>query len=158
MAEKPASRRWIGWALVASLGLNLAVVGLAAGAFLHGPPAPPSLEVRWIHVRALPAPYRRDLIKTMRAERRDWQARREALRDRRETLAAALRAEPYQAEAVSDAMFREREAADAAAERGMALLLEQIDRMTPEERDAYAEALLQDRRPGRPGKPGRPRD
>jgi hypothetical protein len=55
-------------------------------------------------------------------------------------------------------MFREREAADAAAERGMALLLEQIDRMTPEERDAYAEALLQDRGPGRPRKPGKPRD
>jgi hypothetical protein len=94
MAEAPRARRWIVWALVASLGLNLAILGLAAGAFMHGPPAPQPPEVRWVHVRALPGPYRREMVRSMHGERRDWQARRETLRDRRETLAAARRADP----------------------------------------------------------------
>ncbi len=54
-------RRWRDWLLVASLGLNLAILGLAAGAILRGPPermaAGPGL---WQYARALPDPYRQD--------------------------------------------------------------------------------------------------
>ena len=73
------------WALVASLGLNLAVVGLIAGALVKGPPPRPLPGIAlWHYARALPDPYRRDLGRALRDNRRDWIGPREALRGQRE--------------------------------------------------------------------------
>jgi uncharacterized membrane protein len=84
----------------------------------------------------------------MRGGREDWIGRRDAFRAQREALAEALTAEPFEIEAVEAAMTRERELGAELVRRGGDLLLAQIARMSPEERAAYAAALLEDRRGG----------
>ena len=153
MAEQPPRRNWLKWALIASLGLNLAFVGLVSGAVMRGPPGGGPGPGLWHYAHALPDPYRRDLGRALRASRGDWIGPREALRAQRADLAAALRAEPFEPEAAAAVLARERVLTGELAERGTALLLEQITRMTPDERAAYAEALLEDRHgPGHRGR------
>jgi uncharacterized membrane protein len=138
------SRSWLKWALVASLGLNLAVLGVIGGAILKGPPPGPMPGVAlWHYARALPDPYRRDLGRALRDSRRDWIGRREALRGQRAALAAALTAEPFDAAAVAEVLADERRISGELAARGTELLVAQIARMTPEERAAYAAALME---------------
>ena len=63
-------RRWMTWALVASLGLNLLGLGLIGGAWLKGPPPGPMPGVAlWRYARAMPDPYRHDLGRALRDSR-----------------------------------------------------------------------------------------
>ena len=78
-SDRGAAGRWPTGRLVASLGLNLAVVGLVAGLALKGPP-PPRRAARsgsGATARALPEPYRDDLSGTLRDSRArlGWTAR-----------------------------------------------------------------------------------
>ena len=106
MAEPAPRRSWMRWALVASLGLNLVFVGLIAGALIKGPPAPPVPGIGH-YVRALPEASRRDLGEALRASRPDWSGMREACA-RREALAAALTAEPFEPAAVAALLEEDR--------------------------------------------------
>lgn len=148
-ASPPKARRWMTWALVVSVGLNLAMLGLAAGVLLKGPRpdrvAGPALVQ---YARAMPRPYQRDLRRALRASRADWSGPREALRAQRGALADALVAEPFDAEAVLAILEREGALADDLAARGARLLMEQIGRMSAQDRAAYAAALRQSRRGG----------
>jgi len=137
----PRRTRLLKIALVVSLALNLAVAGLIAGAALKGRPDPGGRDGLWPYSRALPEPYRGDLMRSLRERRGDWIADREALGSTRAELAAALVAEPFDAAAVTALLARQRDRFTALADRGAALLVEQIARMSPEERQAYAAAL-----------------
>jgi uncharacterized membrane protein len=150
MAERRPNR--LKWVLVASLAMNLAFVGLVAGALTKGPPpaAWPGIAL-WQYARALPDPYRHDLGRTLRDNRRDWMAPREALRGQRDALAAALTAEPYAPEAVAELLEREAQLTGELSAHGATLLLAQIERMSPEERAAYAAALTEEHRHGPSG-------
>jgi uncharacterized membrane protein len=152
----PRRMRWLKIALVVSLALNLAVAGLVAGAALKGRPDAGGRDGLWPYSRALPEPYRGDLMRALRDSRRDWIADREALGSTRAELAAALVAEPFDAAAVTALLARQRDRFTALADRGAALLVEQIARMSPEERRAYAEAL--ERGPRGRERTGRPQD
>lgn len=127
------------WVLIGSLCLNLALAGVIAGALLKGPDGPPA--GLWGYGRALPEPYRDDLARALRESRRDWIGPRDALRGQRGALADALTAEPYDPLAVAEVITREPRILDTLAQRGTRLLLDQIDRMPPEDRVAFAEAL-----------------
>lgn len=145
-APPKPSRRWRDWLLVASLGLNLVVLGLVAGAILRGPPERPMAGPALGHyARALPDPYRRDLGRALRASRRDWAPGRDALRGQRTALAAALTAEPYDPARVAGLLEQELTLATDLGDRGVALLMTQIDRMGPEDRAAFAGRLQQER-------------
>ena len=148
MAEPAtAKRRWLLWALLASLAVNLATAGLVAGAILRGPP-PSTIGPGLSHyARSLPEAYRRDLGATLRESRGDWIGVRRSLQDQRAAFAAAVTAEPFDPAAVEAALARQSEITDRLAARGADLLVAQISRMSPEERAAYAEAVLEDRRP-----------
>jgi len=141
MAEAPR-RSWQTWALAASLGLNLVFVGLIAGALVKGPPAPPMPGMSQ-YVRALPEANRRDLGRSLRASRPDWAGMREAWHGRRRALAAALTAEPFDPAAVAALLEKDRALAGDLAARGAGLLVAEIERMSPEERAAYAAALAE---------------
>src|SRR5918999_4480534 len=144
MADAERRARRLKWALVVSLGLNLAVAGIVGGALLKGPPTPPWPGMGlWHYARALPDHYRRDLGQALRATRRDWIGPREALREQRSALAGALTAEPYRPDAVSDVLMREARLMGELSSRGADLILAQIARMTPDERRAYAQALME---------------
>jgi len=155
-----ARRTWLKWGLIASLCLNLAFAGLVAGAMLKGPPPAPWPGIALLqYARALPEPFRGDLERTLRDRKRDWQSPREALRGQREALATALSAEPFLPDTVAALLARESELTSELSNRGATLILEQIGRMTPEQRVAYAEALREDRHhgPRRPPKQDGPR-
>ncbi len=143
-----ARRSWIRWALLASLGLNLAALGVIGGALIKGPPPPAPGFALWHYARALPEPYRHDLGATLRANRGDWLVRREGLRDARQAMTAALTADPFLPEAVTEALDRQTAITDELSARGSEMLIEQIVRMSPEDRAAYAEALMAERRRG----------
>lgn len=141
-------RRWVGYALAASLAVNLAVLGLVAGLVLKGPPDRPGPEMGlWRYGAALPPPYREDLMRALRDGRKAWQADRTRLGGQRAALAAALTATPYDPGRVAAILASERDMLGSLAERGTGLLLTQIDRMDAEARAAYA-ARLRDPRPG----------
>ena len=144
MTDAAPRPSWLKWLLIASLGLNLALVGVIAGAVLKGPHGPPAIGL-WNYGRALPEPYRHDLGAALRASRHDWIGPREALRGQRAALADALVADPYDPAAVAEVLGREPRLSDELAARGSRLLLEQIQRMGPEDRAAYAEALRRER-------------
>jgi uncharacterized membrane protein len=151
MAERRPNR--LKWALVASLAVNLAFAGLVAGALIKGPPRAPWPGIAlWHYARALPDPYRHELGRTLRENRREWMGPREALRGQRDALAAALTAEPYAPAAVAELLQREAQLTGELSARGAALLLAQIERMSPEERSAYAIALTAEREHGRRGR------
>lgn len=146
-------RRWTRWALIASLGLNLAAVGIIGGAILKGPPPPdpgpgPAL---WPFARALPEPYHDDLGKALRATRKDWIGTREAMVGVTRNMAGALRADPFDPDAVRALFAAQLDVANELGSRGTDLLMSQIARMSPEDREAYAAALLERR--GRKGPP-----
>lgn len=130
--------------LTLSLGLNLALAGIVAGLVLSGPgdsrrAAPPHLH----YALSLPPPYRQDLRQGLRASRGDWEGTRTRLEDRRVAFAAALTAEPFDLQGVADVLAREDELARALSQRGAGMLLEQIARMSPEDRAVYAENVLE---------------
>ncbi len=148
----PARRSWMKWALVASLGLNLAGLGVIGGALLKGPPPGPIPGVAlWHYARDLPDPYRHDLGRALRESRHDWIGAREALQGQQAAMAAALTAEPFDPAAVEAVLQQQTRVTDDLATRGTGLLMAQIARMSPAERAAYAAALASDhgRGPGR---------
>ncbi len=147
------SRRWT-WTrivLIASLGLNLAVVGTVSSLALRDPrPEVPAGFGMRDYANALPDPYRHDLGRALHESRADWRGPREALRAQRTALAAALTAELYDPAAVERILGAESRILAALADKGTALLLAQIARMHADTRHAYAEALMGARhRPGR---------
>lgn len=142
-AAAPPRRRWLGYALAASLAVNLAVLGLVAGLAFKGPPGRPGPEMGlWRYAAALPPPYRRDLQKELREGRQDWRAERARLGNQRAALAAALTAEPYDKTRVAAILTSEREMLEGLALRGSGLLLDLIDRMDAGARADYAARLL----------------
>jgi uncharacterized membrane protein len=146
METTPRPRPWRRWLLYASLGLNLAFVGLVAGAIMRGPPevSPPGPAL-WHYARALPAEQRRDLRQALRASRPEWIEAREALGAQRAAFAAALTAEPFDPDTVAQILAEEARLSGGLADRGTRLLLDRIAQMDSDERAAYADAILRER-------------
>ena len=121
-APRPSRLKWL---LIASLGLNLALVGVIAGAVIKGPHGPPAIGL-WNYGRALPEPYRHDLGAALRASRHDWIGPREALRGQRAALADRAGRRSLRPGRRGRGAGREPRLSDELAARGSRLLLEQI--------------------------------
>lgn len=148
-AAGPAAPRtplWVRIALVASLALNLAVLGLVAGAALRGdrhhqrPPAIAdvgfgpftealSREDRAALRRAFIA--RSDGLKGMRAE----------MRADMEAFAAAITAEPFDPAAAAAVLSGQKARIDSRIALGQELLIDRLSGMSPAERAAFAARL-----------------
>lgn len=130
--------------LTLSLGLNLALAGLVAGLVLSGPGDSRRAGRPHLHYAlSLPPPYRQDLRQDLRASRADWEGPRTRLEDRRVAFAEALVAQPFELQGVADVLAEEDDLARALSRRGARMLLGQIARMSPEDRAAYAENVLE---------------
>ncbi|MCL4187847.1 MAG: periplasmic heavy metal sensor [Rhodobacteraceae bacterium] len=138
--------RWLRVALVVSLGLNLLMVGLAAGRALRPDMlGPAAVVLRDLNLGAYTealGPEDRAALRAAFAERAP--PLREAWRTHRAeqaALVAALRAEPFAAEAVA-AMFeaQNRRLGERAA-LARAMLVERIAAMDRAERRAFADRL-----------------
>jgi len=137
--------RWR-WVLAVSLALNLLVLGVLAGGFLLRADGPPGRSFRFdLSI----FPYTEALTPADRAALlREWRTRGpgpgEILAERRaenQAVLAALRADPFDPQALGVAMAARMERGQAHSALGQALLVERLNALTPAERAAYAGRL-----------------
>lgn len=139
----PAGPRWIKIALAVSVALNLAVAGLAAGAWLregprHGMPRDMSFGP---FTEALSETDRSELRRAFGDRASEFREARQQMRADREALLATLRAEPFDPAAVKDALAAITRRASDRLEFGRDLIAGRILAMTDTERQAFADRL-----------------
>ncbi|WP_323042811.1 periplasmic heavy metal sensor [Gemmobacter sp.] len=156
----PRSRR-LRWLLVASLTLNLLVVGVVAGVGLRfaGGDMPPPRSIGfgpWSGGldRSDHKALREAFGATGRDFRADWQLERED----RAALLAALRADPFDPAALDSVTARMNARATERMDLGQRLIRDHILAMTPDQRRAFADRLEMSRRHGKDGGKGRDGD
>jgi uncharacterized membrane protein len=131
--------RWLLGALIASLAVNLVVVGLVAGALwrFHAPvwtgPAPSLLG----YANALGPDRHKQLWQETASERRELRPLRHELRAARETAIKALAAVPYDRQAFITAQDALADAETRMRHAMQGLYLKLADSMTTEERLAF---------------------
>lgn len=135
--------RWVRIALAVSVALNLAVAGLAAGAWLregpgHGMPRDMSFGP---FTEALSDSDRRELRRALGDRASEFREARQQMRADREALLAALRAEPFDPAAVDAALEAIVRRAGDRLDFGRDLIAGRILAMTAAERQAFAERL-----------------
>lgn len=144
-APVPGSPRWMRVALVASLGVNLLVLGMVGGAVLrHGRDG----DGRFVSDVGFGA-FTDALSREDRGALRDaFVSRAPNFRDMRDearndvaTLIAALQADVWDADAVRAALAKQRDRTVTRIALGQDLLLERIGAMSPEARRAFADRL-----------------
>ncbi len=145
------NRRWMAIFLMLSLGLNILVVGVIAGAFLRGGPAEHLRPPHGIAALGL-RPYYRALDTAARAElaaaAKDKTAQanvpgRAAMRAHLTALAAAIAAEPYDAGNVRKVLAAQADAVAGNISRGHELLLDRIAVMSPDARQSLSKRLTE---------------
>jgi uncharacterized membrane protein len=144
-----------GWrvAFFSLLALNLAVIGLAVGIALNGG------DHRGGMVRDLGfGPFTDALSSKDREALRDsfmervpaWRDMRRTMRVETDALIAALRADPFDPEALKSAMERQQGRNQERLELGQKLILDRILTLSPQDRSAFADRLEEGMR-HRPG-------
>ena len=138
------SRLWRA-VLVVSLALNLAVVGVVAGSLLSGkmrdgPPRSFDLGLGPVS-RALEPQERRNIGRSLR---QDGSLRGFDLRGRVDAMVAALKAEPFDAEALRALMDEQAASMASIQAKAQAATITQIISMTPERRRAFADQLAEE--------------
>lgn len=132
--------RWKTWALVLSLGVNLFVAAAVLGAGLRH-----HREVRDVgfgpFTNALTREDRMALRDAFMAAAPDVGMRRRTAAEDAAQLAAALRADPWDAAAVEALPLRQGARAEERFALGRRLFLERLGQMTPEARGALADRI-----------------
>lgn len=150
-AEAPQGKgrrpgRWLKLALVLSLGLNLAVVGvvlgavLGHGAFLHGAYAPRDIGFRPMS-RAMSEADRAALRRDLRAAAGEWRALNAARADEDATMLQVLRSEPFDAAQLRAMLDAQQDRTQARLAHVNEVLVARIAAMDPIARAAFAERL-----------------
>ena len=140
-----------GWrvVLIVSLALNLAVAGALGGWGLrhgighgnHGAQSARMAQMAGPLTRALDAGARADIAARLRADDGARAARRAALREGFIALLAALRAQPFDPDALAARLSAQRAQVSERLEAGHAALVAHLAAMTATERAAYADRL-----------------
>lgn len=158
-AAAPRSPRWMRIVLVLSLALNLAGIGVVAGAVLgHSKrmSRPPMVSDLGFgpYTDALSGEDRRALRRAFVERAPDLGDMRKLMRADFDRLLTVLRTEPYDAAAAAEVIAAQRERARNGFELGQDLLLERLATLRPEERVAFADRLEQvlSRPPKHPGR------
>lgn len=142
-AEPPARKRsWIRIALAVSLALNLAVAGMAVGAFLRngGPPGRGDMGLGPL-ADALSAQDRRALRKAFVDHFPELRQGREALRAEFDGLLVALRAEPFDPAALDAALSDIARRNTDRLDQGRSVIADYLKTMPDEGRAAFADRL-----------------
>jgi len=139
----PATSRGVKIALALSVALNLAVAGLAVGAWLgdgrhHGMPRDMSFGP---FSAALDDTDRRAIRKALMERLGEFREQRAAARAEFETLLATLRADPFDAAALKAALAALEARNAERLDLGRSLIETRLVEMTPEERAAFADRL-----------------
>jgi uncharacterized membrane protein len=153
---KPKRRiSWRGVLLIVSLGLNLLVVGMVAGAVLGKGPHRELPALRSLgygpYISALPDDALREMRGVVAREQGSFRENRRKMREEFEALLALLRAETVDEGALRQAIESQRNRVTERLALGSELVIAQLVAMTPEDRMAYADRL--DKLMKRRGKP-----
>ncbi|MCK4862410.1 MAG: periplasmic heavy metal sensor [Rhodobacteraceae bacterium] len=142
--------RWIKVALIVSVAVNLGIAGVIGGAVLRAPEihrnnleAPEGVAML---ARAMPAAHQRELREDLRDRRGDLQPDREELRSLRDRFVVALRAEPFDLDAVNAVFADQRVMLSNLTAAGHDSVIEQIEKMSLRDREMYIRRLLGDDR------------
>lgn len=156
-APRPGARRWVKIVLAVSLTLNLAVIGLIAGAGVkhwrdddHRRPVRSDVTSFGPYTRALPEEARARMRAAYRDKSGDLGRARKDLRQDFESLRAALEAVPYDEAAVVAIMDRQRGRIDTQVLVVRRLFLDEVAAMSDDERAALARNLKKVLRRGPP--------
>lgn len=142
-APAPSGGRWLKLALVVSVGLNLAVAGLVLGARLgEGPRRDMPRDMSFgPFSEALSDKDRRALRRDLMGRLGEFRTAREAARAEFAALVTALRADPFDPEALKAALSAiETRNADR-LELGRSLIENRLVEMSTAERQAFADRL-----------------
>lgn len=160
--KPPASGRGIRIALAISVALNLAVLGVVGGAILKGGPGSHGPMVRDVGFgffsEALTPAQREDLRQRFVDGNPRVLSEWSAMRDDAFAVLAALRAEPFDAEALQSALSAQSQRINERLTTGQTLIADFLLALSAEDRAAFADRLEERMRHiGRPGKdaPGR---
>ncbi len=145
--------RWVKIALIVSVAVNLGIAGVIGGAALRAP------EIRHNKVeapegvamlaRAMPPAHQRELREELRNRRGDLRPDREELRSLRDRFIVALRAEPFDIDAVNAVFADQRAMLSKLTAAGHESVIEQIEKMSQKDRERYIQRLLGDDHPTR---------
>ena len=139
----PSGGRWLKLALAVSVALNLAVAGLALGAWLGDGPRkgmPRDLSFGPF-TEALSDKDRRALRRDLMGRLGEFRTSREAARAEFSGFLAALRADPFDPEGLKAALAAIETRNAERLELGRSLIEKRLIEMTPEERRAFADRL-----------------
>ena len=143
--------RWMKITLVVSIAINLGIAGVIGGAALRAPEtqrnnleAPEGIAML---ARAMPATHQRELREELRDRRGDLRPDREELRHLRDRFVVALRAEPFDIDAVNEVFADQRDMLSKLTAAGHDSVIEQIEKMSLRDREMYIRRLLGDDRP-----------
>lgn len=161
-AAPPRDRLPWRWVLLLSLGLNLLVLGLVAGAALSGrlgdgPPRGLDLATGPL-VRALDGDDRRAIRRALIADPGLRPPSPGELRAGADRVVAALRADPFDPVAFAESLSAIRDRVLHLQDAAQAALVARVASMTPAQRSAYAERVARELGDGGWGGGLRPRD
>ncbi len=142
---------WVKALLIASLALNVGVVGLVGGTAMRGekenpysgkPENEPGLDRRQSRILRMVPEVRREAARNVILSRtEEYDAARSALRQAQMDLVEAIRSEPYQPERVRAALSARRAASGTVWGIGYEQLAEIADSLDPVERSELAAQL-----------------
>jgi uncharacterized membrane protein len=131
--------------LIASLGANLAIAGLAVGFVFvgskHGNMPPPPREAAAPYTRALDSDQRKALFNKMRKDFKGDRIRPGDLANEYSKAIQLLRAEPFDAVAYEALLMQQSERAHARLVAGQKALASNVAGMTPKQRAAFADRI-----------------
>ncbi len=146
ISQKSGIPLWIKIVLVVSLAANLGVAGVIGGAALRAP------ETRRANLEApegvamlahsMPVAHQRELREILRDRRDELRPDRQELKNLRDRFIVALRAEPFELEALDAIFADQRRMLTSLTAAGHDSVIEQIDKMTPRDRELYTRRLL----------------
>ncbi|MEZ5716326.1 MAG: periplasmic heavy metal sensor [Paracoccaceae bacterium] len=160
---KPRTRRGVKIALFLSLALNLLVAGLVLGAVVHHRSdrdgRPPRLDRGGGPMTAaLSLSDRRAIGMALREAAHENRPTRADLQAEYRAVVTALKARPFDPQAVKTALEGQAQVLTRRAELGQALLLDRLQAMSDSERAAYAERLEEVLENGPPPREEKPHD
>jgi len=138
--------KWMRWALGLSLGVNLLVVGLVAGAAYrfdgpHGGPGGSARDFGTPYIAALAKDRRREIFKGLRQDRPAGHLDRAARRALYSEVVQALRADPFDVTRVRSVLDQQASASVTVQQAVQDAWLAEIASMDASERAAYADRL-----------------
>lgn len=151
MTPAPATPRGVKIALALSVALNLAVAGLAVGAWLgNGPHRGMPRDMSFgPFSEALDDADRRAIRRALMERLGEFRQQRAAARAEFETLLGVLRADPFDAEALKAALAALEARNAERLDLGRGLIETRLIEMTPDERAAFADRLEKGLRHGK---------